>query len=99
MCGAPDQATIDRTGIADGATVIQGLVHAGDQPVAGGYVRLLDSGGDFTAEVVTSATGQFRFYARPGDWSVRLVPGSGHAGADVAVSVADGEVGEVYLAV
>jgi Protein of unknown function (DUF1416) len=99
MCGAPDQTTIDRTGIADGATVIEGLVHSGEQPVAGGYVRLLDSGGEFTAEVVTSATGQFRFYARPGDWSVRLVPGSGHSGAETAVSVADGEVSEVDLAV
>jgi Protein of unknown function (DUF1416) len=99
MCGAPDQSTIDRTGIAAGATVIQGLVSSGEQPVAGGYVRLLDAGGEFTAEVITSATGQFRFYARPGDWSVRLVPGGGHGGADAAVSVADGEVSEVILAV
>src|SRR5580698_2621044 len=92
MCGSPDQATIDRNGIADGATVIQGLVYAGDSPVAGGYVRLLDSGGEFTAEVVTSATGQFRFYARPGSWTVRLVPGSGHDAADAKVDVTDGEV-------
>jgi hypothetical protein len=97
MCGSPDQATIDRDGIAAGATVIQGLVYAGDQPVAGGYVRLLDSGGEFTAEVVTSATGQFRFYARAGSWTVRLVPGSGHAGAEAAVSVADAEVSELRL--
>jgi hypothetical protein len=99
MCGAPDQATIDRSGIADGATVIQGLVYAGDQPVAGGYVRLLDSGGDFTAEVVTSATGQFRFFARPGSWTVRVVPGSGHAGAESAVEVAEGDVSEIRLTV
>jgi Protein of unknown function (DUF1416) len=99
MCGAPDQATIDRTGIADGATVIQGLVYAGDQPVAGGYVRLLDSGGEFTAEVVTSATGQFRFFARPGSWQVRVVPGSGHDGTDAAVDVAEGDVSEIRLTV
>jgi hypothetical protein len=99
VCGAPDQATIDREGIPAGETVIQGLVYSGDQPVAGGYVRLLDSGGEFTAEVVTSATGQFRFFARAGSWSVRLVPGSGHAGGDASVDVADGEVAELRLSV
>jgi hypothetical protein len=77
--------------------VIQGLVYSGEEPVAGGYVRLLDSGGEFTAEVVTSATGQFRFYARPGSWTVRLVPGSGHGAADAAVTVAEGEVNELRL--
>jgi hypothetical protein len=97
VCGSPDQATIDRDGIPTGATVIQGLVYSGEAPVAGGYVRLLDSGGEFTAEVVTSATGQFRFYARPGAWTVRLVPGSGHAGAEADVSVDDGEVSELRL--
>ena len=97
MCGSPDQATIDREGIPTGATVIQGLIYSGEAPVAGGYVRLLDSGGEFTAEVVTSATGQFRFYARPGAWTVRLVPGSGHAAAEADVSVGDGEVSELRL--
>jgi Protein of unknown function (DUF1416) len=97
MCGSPDQATIDRSGIPSGATVIQGLVYTGENPVAGGYVRLLDSGGEFTAEVVTSATGQFRFYARPGAWTVRLVPGSGHGAAEAEVNVADGEVSELRL--
>jgi hypothetical protein len=99
MCGSPDQATIDREGIPTGATVIQGLVYAGDAPVAGGYVRLLDSGGEFTAEVVTSATGQFRFFARPGSWTVRLVAGGGHAAGEAVVSVADGEVSELRLGV
>ncbi|HTW21222.1 MAG TPA: DUF1416 domain-containing protein [Mycobacteriales bacterium] len=99
MCGSPDQATIDREGIPTGATVIQGLVYAGEAPVAGGYVRLLDSTGEFTAEVVTSATGQFRFFARPGEWTVRVVPGGGHAAADETVQVADGEINELRLAV
>jgi hypothetical protein len=99
MCGSPDQATIDRDGIAAGATVIQGLVYSGETPVAGGYVRLLDSGGEFTAEVVTSATGQFRFYARPGSWTVRVVPGSGHGGAESLVDVAEGDVSELRVTV
>ena len=97
MCGAPDQATIDRDGIPTGATVIQGLIYSGDEPVAGGYVRLLDSGGEFTAEVVTSATGQFRFFARPGAWTVRLVPGSGRSGAEASVEVGEGEISEIRL--
>ena len=99
MCGAPDQATIDRSGIAAGATVIQGLVYAGDTPVAGGYVRLLDGGGDFTAEVITSATGQFRFFARPGSWTVRVIPGGGHDGVSADVTVAEGAVEELRLSV
>jgi Protein of unknown function (DUF1416) len=99
MCGAPEQATIDRSGIAPGATVIQGLVYAGNTPVAGGYVRLLDASGDFTAEVITSATGQFRFFARPGSWTVRVIPGGGHDGASEDVTVAEGDVGEIRVTV
>jgi hypothetical protein len=32
-------------------------------------VRLLDSSDEFTAEVVASATGDFRFFAAPGTWT------------------------------
>jgi len=49
--------------------------------------------------VVTSATGQFRFYARPGNWTVRLVPGGGHGGADAPTEVGEGEVNELRLTV
>ena len=74
MCGAkaggPDASTIK-----PGETTIQGQVTRDGEPVTG-YVRLLDSTGEFTAEVPTSATGQFRFYAAEGTWTVRaLVPG------------------------
>ena len=54
-------------------TVIQGTVTKDGQPVGGAYVRLLDAGGEFTAEVPTSATGQFRFFAAPGTWTVRAL--------------------------
>ena len=37
------------------------------------YVRLLDSGGEFTAEVVSSDSGDFRFFAAPGSWTVRAL--------------------------
>jgi hypothetical protein len=99
MCGAPDQATIDNSRIPAGATVVQGLVYVSGEPLSGGYVRLLDSGGEFTAEVVTSATGQFRFFVRPGDWTVRVVPSKTGGGVTEVVSVADGEVGELRISI
>lgn len=76
--------------------VIQGVVKRGGQPVSG-YVRLLDDGGEFTAEVPTSATGEFRFFAAPGTWTVRaLVPGGT---ADRTVSAAKGSIAEVEVSV
>jgi hypothetical protein len=99
MCGAPDQATISREGIPTGETVVQGLVYNGEAPVAGGYVRLLDGTGEFTAEVITSATGQFRFFARPGSWTVRVIPGGGHTGGEANIDVAAGEISELRISV
>ena len=52
-------------------TVIQGQVWHDGAPVAGAYVRLLDATDEFTAEVVTSPEGEFRFFAAPGEWKVR----------------------------
>ncbi len=76
--------------------VIQGVVRRGGEPVVG-YVRLLDGGGEFTAEVPTSATGEFRFFAAPGTWTVRaLVPGGT---ADRTVDAAIGEVAEADVSV
>ena len=37
------------------------------------YVRLLDRTGEFTAEVPTSATGHFRFFAGDGEWTLRTL--------------------------
>ena len=76
MCGATkgglSVAGIDVTKEA----VIQGRVLRGGEPVASAYVRLLDSTGEFTAEVPTSATGHFRFFAGDGNWTLRtLAPG------------------------
>ncbi|WP_448641262.1 DUF1416 domain-containing protein [Geodermatophilus sp. URMC 63] len=71
MCSAPKQggalAGIDLST----QTVIQGQVWHDGAPVAGAYVRLLDSTDEFTAEVVTSPEGEFRFFAAPGEWKVR----------------------------
>ena len=73
MCGAPAQdLSLEGIDVAT-ETVIQGVVTRDGQPVGGAYVRLLDSSGEFTAEVVTSATGAFRFFARPGSWTLRAL--------------------------
>ena len=58
--------------------IIQGQVlRAGSNghsdPVGNAYVRLLDRTGEFTAEVPTSATGHFRFFAGPGEWTLRTL--------------------------
>lgn len=78
MCGAPAQAP-DLPAHIDLSkeTVIYGKVTKDGVEVPSAYVRLLDGGGDFTAEVVTSATGDFRFFAAPGRWTLSvLAPGA-----------------------
>ena len=72
--GGPDLAGVDLANQA----VIQGAVLRGGvgdgvpngAPVGNAYVRLLDSTGEFTAEVPTNELGQFRFFAAPGEWTV-----------------------------
>lgn len=85
-CGAPDQAAPLPAGVdPDRETVITGRVTAGQtgEPVAGAYVRLLDACGEFTAEVVSSAAGRFRFFAAPGGWTLRALSRQGSGGASV----------------
>lgn len=78
MCGAPEQTLELPANVnAETASILQGKVLAGAAPVGGAYVRLLDSTGEFTAEVVTSPQGDFRFFAAPGDWTVRALSRSG----------------------
>jgi thiosulfate/3-mercaptopyruvate sulfurtransferase len=75
MCSAPKQgATLPASVDIEKETVITGrVVDDGGQPVGGAFVRLLDSSDEFTAEVVASATGDFRFFAAPGSWTVRAL--------------------------
>ena len=68
-------------------TVITGRVVASDrQAVGGAFVRLLDSSDEFTAEVVASATGDFRFFAAPGSWTLRALSKVGNGDAAVTPS-------------
>ena len=80
MCGAPAQTPTLPPGIdLTKETVIYGVVSANDTPVAGAYVRLLDATDEFTAEVVTSATGDYRFFAAPGEWTISVLHRAGKA--------------------
>ena len=91
-CAPPKQGQDIPAGV-DIATqaVVQGRVFADSAPVAGAFVRLLDGSGEFTAEVVTSGTGDFRFFAAPGSWTVRALSraGNGQRTADVSLGIND----------
>jgi len=68
-------------------TVITGrVVDGAGQTVGGAFVRLLDASEEFTAEVVASATGDFRFFAAPGTWTVRALSRVGNGDITVAPS-------------
>ena len=65
MCGATAGGPRSR-GSTSPRSRDPGRRAAGRPAGRGAYVRLLDRTGEFTAEVPTSATGQFRFFAAPG---------------------------------
>lgn len=95
MCGAPDQDNDLGDVDATKETVIQGVVVAAGHPVGSAYVRLLDGSGEFTAEVVSSPKGRFRFYVAPGTWTLRALSPRGTG--EVAVAAERG-VTETELA-
>jgi hypothetical protein len=97
-CAAPDQSLpIPASVDLEKETVITGVVRNADgETVGGAYVRLLDSTGEFTAEVVTSPQGVFRFFAAPGSWTLRAL--SRHGNGDLTVDATRG-VNEVGLSV
>ena len=89
-CAAPDQSAAIPAGVdLEKETVITGIVRNADgEPVGGAYVRLLDSTGEFTAEVVSSPEGVFRFFAAPGSWTLRAL--SRHGNGDLTVDAGRG---------
>lgn len=98
MCGATEGGlSLDGINVAKEA-IIQGQVTRGGQPEGSAYVRLLDRTGEFTAEVPTSATGHFRFFAGPGEWTVRTLAPKADP-VDNLVTAATGVVAEVAVAI
>ena len=99
MCGAPDQAVALPAGTdLTKETVLAGKVVAGGQPVAGAFVRLLDGTGEFTAEVVASASGDFRFFAAPGTWTLRALSRAGNGQAELTADGPGLHTAEVAVA-
>jgi hypothetical protein len=98
MCGATTGGVSLEGVNVDKESVIQGVVTRDDQPVGNAYVRLLDRTGEFTAEVPTSATGHFRFFAAPGEWTLRTLAPKADV-VDNKVVAQQGVVAEVAVAI
>src|SRR3954447_13382441 len=97
MCGATvGGLSLEGVDVAK-ESVIQGRVTKGGEPLAVAYVRLLGSSGEFTAEVVTSATGHFRFFAAPGQWTLRALSPQG--GGEARVVAQQGSAVDVEVTI
>lgn len=98
MCGATEGG-LSLAGVdVEKEAVIQGQVTRGGEPLHGAYVRLLDRSGEFTAEVPTSASGHFRFFAGEGQWTLRTLAPKADP-VDKIVHAAVGSVAEVIIPV
>ena len=94
-CGAP--ADSPRVAVAGNQAVVQGTVTQSGAPLSTGYARLLNSDGEFVAEVPLDADGGFQFFAAPGDWTVRVLAPGG-VRAERAVTAAVGRISKVEVA-
>jgi hypothetical protein len=95
-CGAPAGGVAITD--AGNQAIVQGTVTSGGTPVRVGYARLLNSGGDFVAEVPLGDDGGFRFFAAPGDWTLRVLAPGGIR-TDRTVTAATGEIRELQVTV
>ena len=99
MCGAKEGGlSLDGVNVAKEAVIQGQVLRSGDEPVANAYVRLLDRSGEFTAQVPTSATGHFRFFAGDGEWTLRTLAPKAQP-VDTRVVAATGSVAEVQVLV
>ena len=98
MCGATEGG-LSLNGInTEIEAIIQGQVTRGGEPAPNAYVRLLDKSGGFTAEVPTSASGHFRFFAGDGQWTLRTLAPKAEP-VDRQVVAAVGSIAEVDISV
>ena len=82
---APPRGGISVTGGVGTQAVVRGRVTRAGRALDTGYARLLNSGGDFVAEVALGDDGEFTFYPAPGDWTLRvLAPGGTRAEREVS---------------
>ncbi|MGO8728520.1 MAG: DUF1416 domain-containing protein [Streptosporangiaceae bacterium] len=83
---------------AGSQAVVQGRVTQNGTAVPVGYARLLNSDGEFVAEVPLGEDGGFRFFAAPGNWTLRVLA-PGDLRAERAVVASTGKVAEIDVAV
>jgi hypothetical protein len=62
-----------------------------------GYARLLNEGGEFVAEVPLGDDGEFRFFAAPGTWTLRVLAPGG-VRAERAIAADTGKVADLEVA-
>jgi hypothetical protein len=96
-CGAP-AGGVAAPASAGNQAIVQGRVTSDGAAVPTGYARLLNSGGDFVAEVPLGPDGGFRFFAAPGSWTLRVLAPGGIR-AERTVSADTGHVTELEVAV
>jgi Protein of unknown function (DUF1416) len=95
-CGAPAGRVVIKD--AGNQAIVEGRVTRAGAVVPVGYARLLNADGEFVAEVPLGEDGGFRFFAAPGEWTVRvLAPGGIRADRDVSAAV--GQISELEVAV
>ena len=88
------------TAVKDAGTqaVVQGRVTQNGVALPVGYARLLNTSGEFVAEVPLGEDGGFRFYAAPGSWTLRVLA-PGNVRAERTVSADFGQVTDLEVAV
>jgi hypothetical protein len=97
-CGAPAGGVTVTKDAAGKEAIVEGRVLHDGVPVSSGYARLLGTGDEFVAEVPLGDDGGFRFFAAPGEWTLRvLAPGSVRAVRTVSADI--GQVTRVEVAV
>ncbi len=58
-------------------TTIQGSVRRAGNPLEGAYLTLKGASGEFVGEIRTDGSGRFRFYAKPGEWTLKCLTPAG----------------------
>jgi Protein of unknown function (DUF1416) len=96
-CGAPAGGIKVKAGVGSQA-VVQGHVTSSGTPVPSGYARLLNTDGEFVAEVPLGDDGGFVFYAAPGDWTLRVLAPGG-VRVERPLSASAGMITELEVAV
>jgi hypothetical protein len=97
-CGAPAGGVTITKDAAGKEAIVEGHVLRDGAPVGSGYARLLGTGDEFVAEVPLGADGGFRFFAAPGEWTLRvLAPGGVRSECTVSADI--GQITKVEVAV